>query len=251
MIVPLSPIRCLYRAVDLYGKKIGVVSGQRRFTYGEFGERCERLASALNRMGIRPGDRVAYLSFNNHQLLEGYFGVVLAHAIVMPLNVRLTPAELICILNHSQARVLESWGNAGKCEIVGLPHLDRYCEFKRRLRQPDEPFRILMMTAKTPFFTGRPDSASLTILGSGTCGAVRITERVLLTSPRARTEMTKSPRRTLATGTSISVVPVNRYAANPAPPKARTATDQPMILLFTERFCPILFFGFTSFDAMS
>ena len=42
MIVPLSPIRCMHRAVDLYGSKIGVVSGERRYTYAEFGERCER-----------------------------------------------------------------------------------------------------------------------------------------------------------------------------------------------------------------
>src|SRR5437879_2926224 len=103
---PLSPIRCMHRAVDLYGNKLGIVSGDRRFTYAQFGERCERLATALVRSGIRPGDRVAYLSFNNHQLLEGYFGVIQARAIVMPLNVRLTPAELICILNHSQARIL-------------------------------------------------------------------------------------------------------------------------------------------------
>jgi len=37
----VSPIRCMHRAVDLYGKKIGVVSGDRRFTYAEFGERCD------------------------------------------------------------------------------------------------------------------------------------------------------------------------------------------------------------------
>src|SRR4051812_1351314 len=104
MIVPLSPIRCLHRAMDLYGSKIGVVSGERRFTYREFGERCERLATALTARGIHPGERVAYLSFNTHQLLEGYFGVIQARAMVMPLNVRLTPAELICILNHSGAR---------------------------------------------------------------------------------------------------------------------------------------------------
>jgi acyl-CoA synthetase (AMP-forming)/AMP-acid ligase II len=55
---------------------------------------------------IQPGDRVAYLSFNTHQLLEGYYGVVLAHAIVMPLNVRLSPLELKNILNHSGARML-------------------------------------------------------------------------------------------------------------------------------------------------
>src|SRR5262245_17576944 len=106
MIVPLTPIRCLHRAMDLYGKKTGVVCGSRRFTYAEFGTRAERLASALEAEGLQPGDRVAYLSFNNHQLLEGYFGVVQARGVVMPLNVRLTPAELIGILNHSLARFL-------------------------------------------------------------------------------------------------------------------------------------------------
>ena len=94
MHVPLTPIRNLYRAVDLWNTKTGVVSGNDRFTYGEFGERCERLAGGLLAAGIRPGDRVAYLSFNNNQLLEGYFGIPLMRAIVMPLNVRLTPVEL-------------------------------------------------------------------------------------------------------------------------------------------------------------
>src|ERR1700735_2029489 len=106
MFVPLTPIRCLHRAVDLVPTKIGIVAGEREFTYREFGERCERLASALQKHGIQRGDRVAYLSFNTHQLLEGYYGVVLAHAIVMPLNVRLSPLELKNILNHSGARML-------------------------------------------------------------------------------------------------------------------------------------------------
>src|SRR5216684_4926246 len=106
MIVPLTPIRCMHRAVDLYGNKIGVVCGTRRFTYAEFGQRCERLAAGLEASGLRPGERVAYLSFNNHQLLEGYFGVIQARGVVMPLNVRLTTPELICILNHAEARML-------------------------------------------------------------------------------------------------------------------------------------------------
>jgi fatty-acyl-CoA synthase len=106
MHVPLSPIRCLYRGVDLYGKKTGVVSGGCRLTYAEFGERCERLAAGLLGLNVQPGDRVAYLSFNSHPLLEGYFGVLLAGAIVMPLNVRLTPAELSAILAHATPRVV-------------------------------------------------------------------------------------------------------------------------------------------------
>ena len=106
MNVPLTPIRCLYRGVDLYPKKIGVVSGGCRYTYAQFGERCERLAAGLLSAGTQPGDRIAYLSFNNNQLLEGYFGVPLAGAMVMPLNVRLTPFELTAILNHAEPRIL-------------------------------------------------------------------------------------------------------------------------------------------------
>ena len=106
MHVPLTPIRCLYRAVDLYGKKVGVVSGALRFTYRQVGERCERLAAGLLKVGVKPGDRVAYLSFNSHALFESYFGVPMIRAVAVPLNVRLTPTELIAILNHAEARVL-------------------------------------------------------------------------------------------------------------------------------------------------
>jgi fatty-acyl-CoA synthase len=106
MFVPLTPIRFLHRAVDLFGAKIGVVSGDRCYTYAQFGERCERLATALGSLGIGAGDRVAYLSFNNNQLLEGYYGVIQARAVVMPLNVRLAPPELEAILNHAGARML-------------------------------------------------------------------------------------------------------------------------------------------------
>jgi fatty-acyl-CoA synthase len=104
--MPLTPIRCLYRGVDLYARKVGIVSGADRYTYARFGERCERLAFALRTEGVGRGDRVAFLSFNNNQLLEGYYAAPLIRAMVMPLNVRLQPAELVAILNHAEPRVL-------------------------------------------------------------------------------------------------------------------------------------------------
>ena len=64
------------------------------------------MAAGLLSEVVQKGDRVAYLSFNTHQLLEGYFGVLLAGAVTMPLNVRLTPPELGAILNHAAPRVL-------------------------------------------------------------------------------------------------------------------------------------------------
>jgi fatty-acyl-CoA synthase len=106
MFVPLTPLRCLHRAADLYGSRIGVVSEGRQFTYAELVNRVERLATGLRKAGIAAGDRVAYLSFNNHQLLEGYFGVIQARAIVMPLNVRLSEPELAAILRHSGAKMV-------------------------------------------------------------------------------------------------------------------------------------------------
>lgn len=106
MFLPLTPIRFLYRAMDVFPRKVGIVCGDKQFTYLQFGQRCERLASGLQNLGVLPGDRVAYLSFNTHQLLEGYYGVVMAGAIVMPINVRLSQLELQNVLNHSGARIL-------------------------------------------------------------------------------------------------------------------------------------------------
>src|ERR1700683_5172066 len=106
MFVPLTPLRCLHRAIDVFGSKTGIVSGDRSFTYAQFGERCEKLATRLPQFCITPRDRVAYLSFNTHQLIEGYYGVVQARGIVMPLNVRLSELELTSILCHSGAKML-------------------------------------------------------------------------------------------------------------------------------------------------
>jgi hypothetical protein len=58
----------------------------------------------------------------------------------------------IACIGRSQARVLESWGNAGKCEVVGLPRLDKFSSLSRRNRSPGEAFRVLIITARTPFF---------------------------------------------------------------------------------------------------
>ena len=104
MFVPLTPIRFLRRAVELYPNRVGIVCGGREFTYREFGERASKLAGALRGAGLEKGGRVAYLSFNTHQLLEGYYGVIEGGGVVMPLNVRLSAPELTDILNHSECR---------------------------------------------------------------------------------------------------------------------------------------------------
>ncbi len=107
METPLTPLDLLTRARRLFPDRVGVVSGAERFTYRRFGERCDRLARALTTdLGVRPGDRVAWLGGNTHELLEAYFGVLLAGAVLVPLNIRLSPPELRTILADCGARVL-------------------------------------------------------------------------------------------------------------------------------------------------
>ncbi len=59
----------------------------------------------------------------------------------------------IACIGQAQTRVLESWGNAGRCETVGATRLDHYFSRSRRQRKAGEPVRVLITTALTPWFT--------------------------------------------------------------------------------------------------
>src|SRR5258708_10035046 len=155
MFVPLTPIRFLHRAMDLFGKKVGIVCGDKQFTYGEFGRRAEQLAAALEKEGVRPGDRVAYLSFNTHQLLEGYYGVIQARGIVMPLNVRLSTAELVPILIHSGAKILLFENDF----VPIVEHLRNYCGEVKRWVTLDEKVPAADVTYDELIAQGHPRRA--------------------------------------------------------------------------------------------
>src|SRR6201998_3116357 len=106
MNIPLTPLRFLRYAEQQYPRRIAAVCNQDRFTYAKFAERTRRLAGALRQAGVQPGDRVAFLSTNCHRLLEAYYGVLEAGAVLLPLNIRLSPDELAFVLNDSGASVL-------------------------------------------------------------------------------------------------------------------------------------------------
>lgn len=72
METPLTPMEFARRARRLYASREAVVDGVRRFTYGDFLDRCNCWSAALQAMGVRPGDRVAYIAPNTHAHLEGY-----------------------------------------------------------------------------------------------------------------------------------------------------------------------------------
>src|ERR1700733_7302350 len=106
MIIPLTPLRFLRHVTQQYASRTAVVCGDQRFTYAQFSDRTARQAGALLSLGIQPRDRVAFLSANCHRLLEGYYGVIEAGGVLLPLNIRLASQELAYILNDSEATVL-------------------------------------------------------------------------------------------------------------------------------------------------
>ena len=106
MISVLTPLNSIARSALAYPDSVAVVDGERRVTYRELYARVQQLASAVTGAGIHPGDRVAVLSRNSLATLECHFGVAMAGGVLVMLNIRLQPAEIASILNHSGARLL-------------------------------------------------------------------------------------------------------------------------------------------------
>ena len=103
MLTFADPLR---RALQTAADHPAVIDGDRRFTYAQFNQRCERLAGALYGLGLKAGDRVAILSANNHVYLETYVGVPAAGLVVVPLNTRHAEPELRYALEDSSTAVL-------------------------------------------------------------------------------------------------------------------------------------------------
>ncbi len=106
MLVPLTPLEFARRSRTLYKDRDAVVDGDVRLTYGQFFDRCDRWSSALQALGVRPGDRVAYIAPNIHAQLESFYAVPQIGATLVPINYRLTPDDFEYIIGHSGATVV-------------------------------------------------------------------------------------------------------------------------------------------------
>src|SRR5215472_1705544 len=75
---PLSVQHILWRVEKLFRRKEIVTKREEsvhRYTYGDFAQRVHQLAHGLEGLGIRQGDRVATLAWNNYRHLECYYAI--------------------------------------------------------------------------------------------------------------------------------------------------------------------------------
>jgi fatty-acyl-CoA synthase len=129
MQTPLTPLEFMRRSRRLYPNREAVVDEEQRLTYEQFFARCDRWSSALQRMGVRQGDRVAYIAPNTHTQLESFYAVPQIGAVLVPINYRLIADDFSYIINHSGAKVV--CVQSDYLEMVDsvryqIPHVERF-----------------------------------------------------------------------------------------------------------------------------
>ena len=204
----MNTIDFLSIAVAICPERDGIVFDGKRWTYAQLGERSNRLANALMRLGIKKGDRIGILQVNCNQYVESYFAAAKLGAIFVPLNFRAKADELAYMIGNAEIKVLFV-GNRYLAMIKGmLPELPSVKEcttidpeggpsYEDLIRSSspdevvceieDEDITILMYTSGT---TGRPKGVPLRhnafvtyVLDSVEPANPDIGERNLLTVP--------------------------------------------------------------------
>ncbi|WP_370209371.1 AMP-binding protein [Salipiger bermudensis] len=114
--VPLTPLSFLRRARQIYPDHPAVIYGPHRKTYAEYHDRVSQLASALTKIGIKPGDVVATILPNIPAQAEAHFGVPACGAVLNTINTRLDVDTIAYILDHGEAKLV-------LCDPQFIPHL--------------------------------------------------------------------------------------------------------------------------------
>ncbi len=102
----LTPLTFLARTAALYPDYPATIHGKVTRSWGEFNERCLRVASALVNRGVKPGDTIAAILPNIPEMLELHFAVPMTGAIFNAINTRLDAATVAFILEHGESNVL-------------------------------------------------------------------------------------------------------------------------------------------------
>jgi acyl-CoA synthetase (AMP-forming)/AMP-acid ligase II len=158
----------LEHARRLHGNKLALIDGDVRLDYSELHARCVRLATGLCALGVRRGDRVAFLSRNSHRYFEAFCAIPMYGGVIVPLNTRLAESELLAILEDCGARVLITDRDPGSLRacvdhVVSIP--DDYERLQAvRAEPPRDPVEESALAALfyTGGTTGKPKGVMLT-----------------------------------------------------------------------------------------
>ena len=162
--VPLTPLSHLNRALSVYPDREALVYGKHRFSYRDYHRRVSRLASALARRGVEPGDVISSILPNIPAQVEAHFGVPACSAVLNTINVRLDKDTINYILGHAAPRFVlvdtqylpvveaaiadKGVGGPDIIEVAdeeaGFPPTGRHVEYESLLAEGDPEFDWIM-----------------------------------------------------------------------------------------------------------
>jgi fatty-acyl-CoA synthase len=161
----------LARRAALTPTKIGLIDGEAgaRYTWRTLDLRARALAALLReRYGVARGDRVAVLALNAPEYLDAFYAVALLGAILVPLNWRLAPTELVTLLSDSAPRALltdDRYLDTARAVAARLPAGPAVLPFA------DFPGADETLAARAvPFTTADGEEPALLLYTSGTTG---------------------------------------------------------------------------------
>ena len=144
MDMPLLISGLIQYAADYHGEAQVVareIEGDiHRYTYAEAHPRIKRMALALQRLGMNPGDRVGTLAWNTHRHWEMFYAAPGMGYVLHTVNPRLFPEQIIYIVNHAEDRLLfVDRGTLPLVEAIApkLTTIEAYVVMSSRERMPE------------------------------------------------------------------------------------------------------------------
>jgi fatty-acyl-CoA synthase len=102
---PLLIKQLLHRALAVAGDQEIVYGTQRRHSYREFHARVQRFGGLIQRLHLE-GETIAVMDWDSHRYLEAFFAVPMTGSVLLTVNIRLSPEQILYTLNHSKAKAI-------------------------------------------------------------------------------------------------------------------------------------------------
>jgi acyl-CoA synthetase (AMP-forming)/AMP-acid ligase II len=161
---------------------VAISFDDRKTTYGELDKASNQVANGLANLGLKAGDRVAFLDKNTDRFFEIWLGVAKLNGVIVPINARLAPPEIEYVINDAEAKVL----------FIGEPFLKALAGIQGRLRGvekivvvgPDFDAWRNEQNVGDISRSSSPDDVCMQLYTSGTTGhpkGVQLTNKNLLT----------------------------------------------------------------------
>ena len=96
----LTHVEDVHPSQEIYSRESD--GSEHRYSWAECAVRVKRLANALLEAGVKPGDRVATIAWNNYRHIEIYYAVSGIGAVVHTINPRLDPAQIAWMIGHAE-----------------------------------------------------------------------------------------------------------------------------------------------------